>query len=53
MKTKLTLTESFPFTKSNHKTYQLGFLKFEKVKGQDNYYCSGFSRYAMTENLSN
>jgi hypothetical protein len=28
-------------------------LKFEKVKGQDNYYCSGFSRYAMTEYLSN
>lgn len=53
MKTAQSLTQTFTFTKSNHKTYQLGFLKFEKVKGQDNYYCSGFSRYAMTEYLSN
>lgn len=52
MKPAQSLTESFPFTKLNHKTYQLGFLKFEKVKGEDNYYCSGFSRYAMTEYLS-
>jgi len=53
MKPAQSLTQTFTFTKSNHKTYQLGFLKFEKVKGQDNYYCSGFSRYAMTEYLSN
>ncbi len=53
MKPAQSLTQTFTFIKSNHKTYQLGFLKFEKVKGQDNYYCSGFSRYAMTEYLSN
>jgi hypothetical protein len=53
MKPAQSLTQAFTFIKSNHKTYQLGFLKFEKVKGQDNYYCSGFSRYAMTEYLSN
>lgn len=53
MKPAKSLTETFPFTKSNHKTYQLGFLKFEKVKGENNYYCTGFSRYAMTEYLSN
>lgn len=53
MLTAQSLTQTFTLTKSNHKTYQLGFLKFEKVKGQDNYYCTGFSRYAMTEYLSN
>ena len=42
----------FTFAQANHRTYQLGFLKFEREKKGDNYYFSGFNRHTLTEYLS-
>ena len=46
------LIQMFTFAQANHRTYQLGFLKFEREKKGDNYYFSGFNRHTLTEYLS-
>jgi hypothetical protein len=47
-----TLLQNLPFTKSNAKAYQLGFLRFEKEKNGKDYFFSGFSRHALTDYLT-
>ena len=53
MKPAQSLIQTFSFTPTNHRTYQLGFLRFEREKKEDIYYFSGFSRHTLTEYLSN